>query len=86
LIGATHSNSQSAQDQRVLDALRRGPQTTLALRREQDVLMPSSSVFRLRDKGFDIDTVLVRRETDCGKPHYVALYSLTGEPAPDLQN
>lgn len=81
VMAATHSNSFAAQDQRALDALRSGPQSTLDLRSRHDILMPSGCIFRLRDRGFNINTVFVREHTDCGKAHSVARYILTGSPA-----
>lgn len=79
--GNSHSNSITAQDQRALDALRSGPQSTLDLRSRHDILMPSGCIFRLRDRGFDIATVRSREQTDCGKLHTVARYILNRSPA-----
>ena len=69
-------NSATAQRNRLLDALRVSPVTTIEARRNLDILMPAARVFELRDQGFDIATSWVWQETEQGKPHRVARYVL----------
>ncbi len=69
--------SAAAQRKRLIDALRCGPVTTIEARRNLDILMPAARVHELKHRhGFDIQTVRVRQETDCGKLHSVAKYVL----------
>ncbi len=69
--------SAEAQRKRLIDALRCGPVTTIEARRNLDILMPAARVHELKHRhGFDIQTVRVRQETDCGKLHSVAKYVL----------
>ena len=69
-------NSAAAQRNRLLDALRMAPVTTLEARRDLDILMPAARVFELREQGHDIATVWVWQETEQGRPHHVAKYVL----------
>jgi len=69
-------NSAQAQRNRLLDALRVAPLTTIEARRNLDILMPGARIEELRDAGCRIDTVFVWRPTECGKEHRVALYVL----------
>ncbi len=69
--------SAEAQRKRLIDALRCGPVTTIEARRNLDILMPAARVHELKHRhGFDIQTIRVRQETDCGKLHSVAKYVL----------
>ncbi len=69
--------STEAQRKRLIDALRCGPVTTIEARRNLDILMPAARVHELKHRhGFDIQTVRVRQETECGKLHSVAKYVL----------
>ncbi|NTV69877.1 MAG: hypothetical protein HGA71_07000 [Azonexaceae bacterium] len=69
--------SAEAQRKRLIDALRCGPITTIEARRNLDILMPAARVHELKHRhGFDIQTIRVRQETDCGKLHSVAKYVL----------
>ncbi|QKV58374.1 MAG: helix-turn-helix domain-containing protein [Dechloromonas sp.] len=69
--------SAEAQRKRLIDALRCGPVTTIEARRNLDILMPAARVHELKHRhGFDIQTVRVRQETECGKLHSVAKYVL----------
>lgn len=69
--------SAEAQRKRLLDALRCGPVTTIEARRNLDILMPAARVHELKHRhGFDIQTVRIRQETECGKLHSVAKYVL----------
>ncbi len=69
-------NSAAAQRQRLLQALRLGPVTTLQARAELDVLHPGGRVMELRRQGYRIATIRVREATDCGRVHNVARYLL----------
>ena len=71
-MNSDHSNSTSAQEQRVLEALRTGPKSTIELRRAVDVLMPAARVHALRAQGFRILTQRTQEPTECGKLHSVA--------------
>jgi len=77
-----HPNSLSAQRQRVIERLRKGPADTLTLRREEDVLMPAARVHELIHRfGYSITSLRVRRETEIGRLHNgIALYALMAEP------
>ena len=69
--------SAEAQRKRLIDALHCGPITTIEARRNLDILMPAARVHELKHRhGFDIRTIRVRQETDCGKLHCVAKYVL----------
>lgn len=72
--------SASAQRNRLLDALRCGPVSTLEARRNLEVLMPATRIFELRDKGYGIATLRVIQETEAGIEHNVARYVLVAEP------
>ena len=76
MIDAKNSSSTSAQERRMLDALRKGPVSTIRARRELDVLHPAGRVMSLRGRGHNIVTVNVMETTDCGKLHKVAKYVL----------
>jgi hypothetical protein len=79
-----NSNSSAAQRQRLLDALRRYMVSTIAARRDLDIMMPAARVHELRHRyGYQIDKVWIEQPTDCGKLHRVALYVLrSGEVMP----
>lgn len=76
MIGTDHSNSTFAQEQRLLEALRVGPVSTVHARRLLDVLHPAGRVMTLRAQGFHILTQRTQEPTDCGKVHSVARYVL----------
>lgn len=76
-----HSNSASAQRQRLLAWLRaHGMIDTITARRELDILGVAPRILELR-RTHQIDTVWTQQPTDCGKLHRVALYVFcpTGE-------
>lgn len=75
-------NTRAAQQQRLLDYLRKhGSIDTVTARRELDTMMPAARIFELRhEQGYSIISHRVRRETDYGRTHSVALYTLMGEP------
>jgi len=80
-----HFNSAEAQRQRLMDWLRVHRMIdTLAARRDLDILAPAARVHELRHRyGHRIDLVWVKRSTDSGKFHRVALYVLQREACHD---
>lgn len=75
-----HDNTISGQQQRVLHALREGPQSTLHLRSYYNVMMPAVRVLELRKKGYQIDTLRQTAIDDFGRKHpAIAIYVLRGE-------
>lgn len=79
-------NSAHAQRNRLLEALRRGPVSTIQARRDLDIMMPGTRVHELRHRhGHTIVKVMVWEDTEAGHPHYVAKYILiTGSS--DVEN
>ncbi|GEM_PF-1523670 len=72
-----NDNSTEAQRQRLLERLRTGPLSTIEARRDLDILMPAARVHELRHRdGWNIQTLRIPEETECGKKHNVALYVL----------
>lgn len=69
-------NSATAQRNRLLDALRVSPITTIEARRNLDILMPVARVWELRQDGMQIETIFVWQDTDAGQSHQVAKYVL----------
>jgi Helix-turn-helix domain len=65
---------------RFLIASRIAPRTTVELSREFDILHPPARVLQLRKRGYEIDTVWVRVETEPGVFHRVGKYVLRKEP------
>jgi hypothetical protein len=66
-----------AQRNRMIDALRVAPVTTIEARLNLDILMPAARVHELRHRhGFNILTYWTEQETECGKKHRVACYVL----------
>ncbi|CAJ0867833.1 hypothetical protein R20233_01448 [Ralstonia sp. LMG 32965] len=72
-------NSNAAQRDRILTALRKGPLTTLQARSELDTLHPAARVQELRADGHLITTVWTWDFGASGFPHRVARYVLTPE-------
>lgn len=71
----------SAQRQRILEALRRGPKTSYDLRRAGCYQCPTR-VFELRLRGYEITTSRVIVIDGNGYEHrQIALYELVAEPA-----
>ena len=68
--------STDAQRQRLLDALRRSPVTTLEARRNLEILHPAMRVLELKRLGHRIDTVIIHQATETGIKHRVAKYVL----------
>lgn len=77
----SHFNSLAAQRQRLMDWFRaHGMVSTLAARRELDILAPAARVHELRHRyGLKIDLVWVKEPTDCGRVHRVGQYVLRPE-------
>lgn len=71
-----NSNSAHDQRQRLLEALRHRPVTTLEARRELDVLHPAARVMELRQQGITVETHWTIQDTIEGRPHKVASYVL----------
>ena len=72
-----NNNSAQAQRQRLLDALRKGPVSTIEARRDLDLMMPGTRIHELRHKhGHLIDMIWVQKPMDSGKLHRVGLYIL----------
>lgn len=71
-------NSTQAQRARLLEHLKiNGSATTIEIRRDLDLLMPAPRVHELRHKfGYNIRTLWVQQQTECGKLHRVAKYVL----------
>lgn len=63
-----------AQRQRLLAQLNIAPVDTLTARYDLDILCPAARVLELRRRGYRIETTWVKRRTDCGREHRVALY------------
>lgn len=80
-IRNTKHSGNSANEQRVrlLQRLKLSPVDTITARRELDIMMPAARIFELRKQGEQIDTMRVRRPTEEGKLHSVALYVLLSE-------
>ncbi len=72
-----NSNSSAAQRQRLIEALREGPKSTIWLRRKLDIMMPAARVYELRHRdGHNIQTHRRYEATEAGKQHSVAEYVL----------
>lgn len=69
-------NSASAQRQRILDALKNSPLSTIEARRDLDVMHPGARIMELRKRGHQIITVWNLEPTECGREHRVGKYFL----------
>jgi hypothetical protein len=67
------NNTVEKQRQRILDALRVGPLTSIQAIEELDILRPAARVFELRGKGYKIHTHW-SIDHILGRPHRVASY------------
>jgi hypothetical protein len=79
-VSTSASTSTERQLERTLSRLRRGPATTLELRREEDILHPAGRIKTLRERGHTILMRRVEQQTDCGDMHRVGLYALIKSP------
>lgn len=76
------STSTRAQRERILQALRAGPKTSLDLRR-LGIYQHSVRIFELREAGYDIKTVYVTLVDHDGYEHRrCGRYELVAEPVP----
>lgn len=69
-------NSASEQRRKILEALSRGPLSTLEARRNLDIMHPGGRVLELRKQGVNIVTHWSKEPTEGGKLHRVARYVL----------
>ncbi len=69
-------NSTQSQRDRLLDALKEGPVTTLSARQTLDVMHPAARAQELRERGHNIVTVWSHNFTSEGNQHRVAKYVL----------
>jgi len=70
------SNNAKAQCQKLLQALRQKPLSTLEARRELDILHPAARVQELKAAGHNIVTHWSEEPSECGELHRVARYVL----------
>ncbi len=68
--------STEAQELRLLKRLISRPVTTFDARKYLDIPHPAGRVLGLRQKGYDIEMVMVDDYSQAGRVHRVALYSL----------
>ena len=71
--------STTAQRQRLIEALREAPLTTLEIRKELDILAPAPRIFELRRDGHEIATQWLTVETYPKARHRIARYVLIAE-------
>jgi hypothetical protein len=80
-------NSTHAQRNRLLDALRCGPVSTITARGLLDIMMPGTRVYELRHRyGHPIEKIWVWQETELGKPHRVAQYFLLANKSESIHD
>lgn len=73
-------HSSTEQDRKMIDALRKGPISTIEAAQELDIVQPPNTIRRLRNRGFDIRTYWTHQSTEPGRPpHRVAKYILIRE-------
>jgi Helix-turn-helix domain len=73
-------HSSAEQDRRMIEALRKGPITTIEAAQDLDIVQPPSTIRRLRNRGFDIQTHWTHHSSEPGRqPHRVAKYVLMRE-------
>jgi hypothetical protein len=74
---AIHDTSATAQQQRLLVRLQRGPVDTLLARRELNILMPAARIKELRNQGHEIHAQYITITDEQGHTHRgIALYTL----------
>jgi hypothetical protein len=72
-------NTAAHQRARLLEAMRvRGGVTTLEAMRFLDIVDPRARIVELRKEGYLIHTSWAHQPSECGRPHVVGLYTLTG--------
>ncbi|MGY5476831.1 helix-turn-helix domain-containing protein [Pseudomonas aeruginosa] len=62
------SHSSTEQDRKMMEALRKGPITTLEAANDLDIVHPPNTIRRLRNKGHEIITHWTYQATDPGRP------------------
>lgn len=68
-------NSASLQRARLVVHLQEyGSVTTIAARRDLDIMMPAARILELREQGYKIDTIWTNDTTEQGNQHRVARY------------
>ena len=73
-------HSSTEQDRKMIEALRKGPISTIEAAQELDIVQPPNTIRRLRKRGFDILTYWTHQSTEPGRPpHRVAKYILMHE-------
>jgi Helix-turn-helix domain len=77
ILATFPGNSSASQRNRIVEALNRWPITTFEMMRHLDVYYPPSRVKELRDRGYTIETLWTRINTEANKLHRVGLYVLT---------
>lgn len=75
-ISANHTgNSTANQRNRIMEALRHGPLSTIDAVRHLDIIRPAARISELRHKhGEPIETQWTKELTEAGELHRVALY------------
>lgn len=75
-------HSTIAQAQRLAQALKTGPVSTIDAAQTLDIVHPPSIVRWLRNRGYSIKTEWIYMTTEPGRrPHRVGLYVLASEPS-----
>jgi IS30 family transposase len=73
-------HSSIEQERKMIEALRKGPVSTIEAAKNLDIVQPPSTIRRLRKKGFDIRTYWTYQSTEPSRsPHRVANYILMRE-------
>ena len=67
-------NRASSQRARMIKYMHTQPLDTLTARKELDVMHPAARIQELKAQGHKIDTVKIKRASECGKLHTVAMY------------
>lgn len=73
------SEACTAQAQRLLEALKLFPISTVEARRLLDVMHPAGRIKELREDGHAIHTLRKTEPSDIGRPHSMAVYVLMAE-------
>ncbi|WP_186141921.1 helix-turn-helix domain-containing protein [Burkholderia gladioli] len=79
IINNWPENTAAHQRARLLETMRlRGGVTTLETMRFLDIVDPRARIAELRKEGYDIRTSWTHQPSECGRQHYVGLYTLSG--------
>lgn len=77
-IMASHTSAE--QERKMMEALRKGPITSIEAAKELDIVQPPNTIRRLRNRGHEILTHWTQQATEPGRPpHRVAQYVLLRE-------